>query len=203
MNSLVVIVKKSFSAWVFLFIAPAKPFMGRILTHTGYAMQYMIPMNLLLLHLSLPKLMEELAYSQFLKRQDFVIHTISLGKKENLLQLVPAINEDQEFLIVHISRQIIEDGVLLLDNTALVRIGETLNVNGHTYKPIASITRSGGGGYSSGHFTFQCRRGTTNENWFQIDDNITPTRIRESKRGFLYMFMIDRQDDESSTGESQ
>ena len=56
---------------------------------------------------------------------------VSLGKKENLLQLVPAINEDQEFLIVHTSRQIIEDGVLLLDNTALVRIGETLNVNGH------------------------------------------------------------------------
>ena len=53
------------------------------------------------------------------------------------MQLLPVVDQDQKFLIVHISRQIIENGVPVLDNTALVGIGKEMIVNGHTYKPIA------------------------------------------------------------------
>ena len=74
-----------------------------------------------------------------------------------------------------------------------------MTVNGNTYKPIASIKRSEGGGFSSEHFTFQCRRGDFDENWFEIDGNAIPRRIREPKRGFLYLFMMDEPKDDSST----
>ena len=97
----------------------------------------------------------------------------------------------QEFLIVHISRQKIESGVATIDTTALVEIGENLKVNGNNYKPIASITRSEGGHFASGHFTFQCRRGTLDKHWYQIDDNLKPKRILEPRNGFLYLFMLD------------
>ena len=39
------------------------------------------------------------------------------------------------------------------------------------------------------------------ENWFEIDDNAIPRRIREPKRGFLYLFMMDEPKDDSSTTE--
>ena len=114
---------------------------------------------------------------------------------------MPVVDQDQKFLIVHVSRQIIENGVPVLDNTALVGIGKEMIVNGHTYKPIAAITRSEGGGFSSGHFKFQCRRGEFEENWFEVDDNKIPTRICEPKRGFLYLFMMDQPKHDSSASE--
>ena len=113
------------------------------------------------------------------------------GVQQPMLRSQFAIEEDQEFVIVQISRQQSgREGSVLIDNASLIALGEECDINGTKYKPIASITSKRGGQSASGHFTFQCRRGDTCD-WFEIDDSLKPKIITQPRNGFLYLFWQD------------
>ena len=107
-----------------------------------------------------------------------------------LLSHLRKVEEDQQFIIIHLSRQSYEEGKTKLNTTPLTFLGRETNVDGEKYKPVAALTRTGGSALQSAHFTFQCRRGDEGD-WYNISDTMKPVKIDEPKGSFLYLLMKD------------
>ena len=108
-----------------------------------------------------------------------------------ILSYLRKVDEDQQFLICHLSRQSFDKkGEAKLNRTPLTFLGKEAEVDGEKYKPVAALTRTGGSALQSAHFSFQCRRGDEGD-WYNISDTMKPVKIDEPVGSFLYLLMKD------------
>ena len=75
-----------------------------------------------------------------------------------------------------------------------MRIGQKVEIyfddEGTTYYPVASVTMDQDFFTKNCKYTFQCRRGLSND-WYQIDGKKKPEKRGAPNEGIIYLFMAD------------